>query len=189
MSPLSSCPIIFNFRSYVHSTKVQMPVEIWCSAYHLWPLGGQMRLSCVHSIKTGAFNQFSSHSNKICLGPRSRSQFWHPAVPFVTTSGPNRFVSCVRCKPQSFHLIFFKFTPYIPQTQALMPINFWRSAVPFLATIFFKFTHLLHLWPLGGPTSFFLFVLYTPSLSIDLFQSHTKCSLSHGLDQSTQLQP
>ena len=95
--------------------------------FYLWPLGGQMRFSCGHSKPI---------------------DFWHPAIPFEATRGPNSFVSCIHCKLWSFQLIFFKLTPYIPQTKANMPRNFQHSAVPFLAT--------------RGPISVLLYVPYNP---------------------------
>ena len=49
-----------------------------------------------------------------------------------------------------------KFTPYIPQTQAQMPINFQCFAVPLLAT--------------RGPNLLFLYVPCNPWFSTDLFQ-------------------
>ena len=94
---------------------------------------------------------------------------WH----LMVKSGAifSNFLSCVHCKPQSFQLIFSKFTTYILIPRPWCQLIFQGSAVPFLAT--------------GRQSSFFLYVPYNCYPSADLFQICTKYSLYHAPGSST----
>ena len=97
--------ILFKFRSHVSGTKVQMPMcqsILGALRLHLWPLRGQKGFSCGHSRDLSFQAIFFIWTPKMCWTKiQMQIDFWHPVLPFVATRGPNPFVSCVHCKPQS----------------------------------------------------------------------------------------
>ena len=89
-------------------------------------ISGYLMLIKDYPVYKYAFPNFSF----IILSPDKSLGYY--AVLIVASRGPNSFVSSVHWKPQSFQLMFFKFTPYISQTKTYMPRNFQHSAVPFV---------------------------------------------------------